>query len=330
METWRQEALPGRSNLIARLPGRNPGRRLVFETHTNTVSAGGMAIPPFNPLVSEGRLYGRIACDTKVGLAAIAFAAAGLKRNGIVPPCEIWVVAAADEEHSFAGVHRLLQTEGGSAAVMSEPTEMRVASGSKGVLRWSMGCHGKAAHNSRPHLGLNAISNIASPILLLEWENARLQSVPHPFLGTATLNVGVIEGGRPVNIVPDLCTAALDRRLLPGESNSLVFDHYKSLLPPEFGIRFDPPMLEDEEFETPTGSELVKCTRLVARSLGLNHDPIGVPFGTHASKFSRAGIPSIICGPGSIDQARTADEYVECRQVEIATQFYRELMLTFE
>src|ERR1700722_18193293 len=187
IETWEQEVFPGRPNLIARLPGRNSARRLVFEAHTDTVSVGGMTIPPFDPVISEGRLYGRGSCDTKAGLAAMAHAITSLKYAGVVPPCEVWVVAAADEEFSFGGVRRLLEGLQATAAVVAEPTQMLVAVASKGVLRWRIQCRGKAAHSSKPELGINAIANMARVILALEEDNGRLQSAPHPLLGAATL-----------------------------------------------------------------------------------------------------------------------------------------------
>ena len=329
IETWQQEAFPGRPNLIARLPGQDSSRRLVFEAHTDTVSVGNMTIPPFDPVISEGRLYGRGSCDTKAGLAAMAHAITSLKRAEIVPPCEIWVVAAADEEFSFGGVRRLLAGLQATAAVVSEPTQMRVAIASKGVLRWRIQCRGKAAHSSKPQNGINAITNMARVILALEEDGGRLQSTSHPLLGNATLNVGIIEGGRQVNVVPDLCTIDLDRRLLPGETIPEVLAHYRSLLDPGLDAHFETPMLEDEALETSCETDLVQCALRVCQELGLNSTPLGVPFGTDASKFSRAGIPSIICGPGSIDLAHGAIEFVEISQVEQAAEFYRRLMLAF-
>jgi acetylornithine deacetylase len=329
IETWQQEAFPGRPNLIARLPGQDSSRRLVFEAHTDTVSVGNMTIPPFDPVISEGRLYGRGSCDTKAGLAAMAYAATSLKSAGIVPPCEVWVVAAADEEYSFGGVRRLLAGLQATAAVVSEPTQMRVAIASKGVLRWRIQCRGKAAHSSKPQNGINAITNMARVILALEEDGARLQSTSHPLLGNATLNVGIIEGGRQVNVVPDLCTIDLDRRLLPGEKIPQVLAHYRSLLDPGLDAHFETPMLEDEALETSCETDLVQRALRVSQELGMNPAPLGVPFGTDASKFSRAGIPSIICGPGSIDLAHGAIEFVEISQVEQAVEFYRRLMLAF-
>jgi acetylornithine deacetylase/succinyl-diaminopimelate desuccinylase family protein len=329
IETWQQEVFPGRPNLIAKLPGRDPSRRLVFEAHTDTVSVGGMSISPFDPVISGGCLYGRGSCDTKAGLAAMVYAATSLKRAEVVPPCEIWVVAAADEEFSFGGVRRFVEGLHATAAVVSEPTQMCVAIASKGVLRWRIQCRGKAAHSSKPQNGINAITNMARVILALEGDSARLRRKTHALLGNATLNVGVIEGGRQVNIVPDLCAIELDRRLLPGEAIPEVLAYYRSLLDPGVDAHFETPMLEDEAFETSIETDLVQCALSVSRELKLDPRPIGVPFGTDASKFSRAGIPSIICGPGNIDLAHGAIEYVEVSQFEQAVEFYRRLMVTF-
>lgn len=329
IETERQEALPGRPNLVARLPGKNLARRLIFEAHTDTVSAGGMEIPPFEPVVRNGRLYGRGSSDTKAGLAAMISALVSLKLSGTAPPCEIWVVAAADEENAYAGVRRLLERDRASAAVVSEPTGMRIASAGKGVLRWRIHCRGKAAHSAMPHLGINAITNMAHVILALDREHERLQAAPHPLLGPATLNVGIIQGGRQVNMVPDDCSIDLDRRLLPGERIGEVLEHTKKLLDGSLDVQFEAPSIEDEAFETAADSAIVRCAMQSANLCGLSSELVGVPFGSDASKFFRAGIPSIVCGPGSIDQAHTSAEYVECSQVELAARFYRQLMLDF-
>lgn len=329
IETWRQDVFPGRPNLIARLPGRDPSRRLIFEAHTDTVSVAGMTIPPFEPTVRDGRMYGRGSCDTKAGLAAMSSAMVSLKRDGLVPPCEIWVVAAADEEHSFGGVRKLLEGLQATAAVVSEPTQMRISRASKGVLRWRIECRGKAAHSSKPHTGVNAISNMARVVLALESENEKLAGMSHPLLGAGTLNVGCINGGRQVNIVPDSCTIDVDRRLLPGEAIADVLAHYRDVLRDVPGVHFAEPMLEDEAFETAADADIVRAAMSVADGLQTESEPIGVPFGTDASKFSRAGVPAIICGPGDIDLAHGAVEYVEIEQVERAQAFYRELMLAF-
>src|SRR5438105_1803722 len=107
LEAFEQEVLPGRANAVGRLNGRVPGRRLVFEAHSDTAGVEGMAREPFVPELRDGRLYGRGACDTKAGLAAMLHAIADLKAEGTAPPAEIWVAATVDEEHAYRGVLKL-------------------------------------------------------------------------------------------------------------------------------------------------------------------------------------------------------------------------------
>ncbi|MEO7652839.1 MAG: ArgE/DapE family deacylase [Bryobacteraceae bacterium] len=330
IETREQEVAPGRPNLIARLPGRTT-RRLVFEAHMDTASVNGMSIPPFEPSISGGRLYGRGACDTKAGLAAMMEALAAVKRDGIVPPCEIWVVAAADEEFSFKGVLKLREGLEAAAAVVSEPTEMRLVIASKGVLRWRICCRGKAAHSAKPHLGVNAIMNMARLLLILEEDNRSLLSKANALVGNPTFNTGVIKGGDQVNFVPDHCSIEIDRRLIPGEDIGEVRAHYGRLIEahPELDAYMEPSMLEDYPLETAPDAPIAACARAVLKDLGLDDEPAGVPFGSDASKLSHGGTPSILFGPGSIDQAHSAVEYVDCEQVRQAVAFYRGIMTQF-
>jgi acetylornithine deacetylase len=331
IETCLQEALPGRPNLIARLPGRNGSRRILFEAHVDTVGTVGMTIPPFEPKIENGRLYGRGSCDVKAGLAALMHAAALLKKEGAIPPCEVWVVAAADEEHSCRGVLALSRGLRAAAAVVAEPTELRVVSASKGCLRWRIRCRGKAAHSSKPHLGVNAIGRMARVLLALEADSETLAGSAHPLVGSPSLSVGVIAGGVQVNIVPEDCSILVDRRLIPGEATGEVLGRYKRLLAGlGFEATMEPPLLEDPTLETPVDSPIVTTASRILREKGLPGEPVGVPYGSDASKLARAGIPSIILGPGSIDQAHAAEEFVECAEVEKALEIYRRLMMEFE
>jgi acetylornithine deacetylase len=336
IETWRQEVMPGRPNVIARLPGRQPERRVVFEAHTDTASISGMTIPPFDPVVRDGRLYGRGSCDTKAGLAAMMHAVASLREQGVAPPCEVWLAAAADEEYSFRGVLKLCEGLTADAAVVAEPTELRAVIASKGVLRWKIGVRGKAAHSSKPHLGVNAISHMARVIGALEEEAGALAARRHPLLGSATVNVGVVRGGVQVNFVPDWCEIEIDRRLLPGESVADVLASYEGMLGrlrsenPSLDAVMEPPMLADEALETAPDLPVARVASAVLAGLGLNPEPCGVPYGSDASKLARHGVPSIIFGPGSIDRAHAAEEYVECDQVALATEFYRQFLMRFE
>ena len=333
IETFEQEVFPGRHNVIARLPGKT-SRKLVLEAHTDTVSIKGMSTAPFDPFVENGRMHGRGSVDDKAGLVAMMHAVASLKADGIVPPCEVWLAAVVDEEFSYRGVVKLCEGLQAEAAIVAEPTEMRAVIASKGVLRWRIITRGKAAHSSKPHLGNNAISHMSRLVLALEAENERLAAVTHPLLGPGTISVGVIKGGVQVNLVPDECSIEIDRRLLPGERATDVLRFYQGLLDelkarhPGFEAEMeDPPLLVDEALNTPASEAVVQQGSVVLASMGLNAEPCGVPFGSDASKLSRAGIPTIVFGPGSIDQAHAADEWVELSQVEQAADFYRGMIL---
>ena len=337
IKTWRQSVEPHRDNLIALVPGRDHRRKMIFEAHMDTVSVEGMAIPPFEPVVREGRMYGRGACDTKSGLAGMIHALADVDASTALPPCDLWFVATVDEEFAYRGVAefcRELAAESCVVAVVAEPTELQPVVASKGLIRWVIETTGTAAHSAKPHLGVNAITSMVQVLQALEQANLELSNHVHPLLGNATCNVGVIRGGVQVNLVPASCQVELDRRLLPGESSELVLKHYQKVLDqvmrthPQVQAIMHPPMLTDIALETPVDCPPVQAILQVLSELGCPQEPVGMPFGSDASKFGALGIPSLIFGPGSIDQAHTATEFVDCQQVRMAHQVYRNYMLS--
>ena len=335
IKVWEQEVFPGRNNVIACVPGRDLARRIVFEAHMDTVSIKGMTIDPFDSVIRDGKLHGRGSVDDKAGLAAMMHAVADIHASGEPPPCELWLAAVVDEEFSFRGVVKLCEDLKADAAVVAEPTEFKCVIASKGVLRWRIRTRGKAAHSSKPHLGINAITAMSRIVLALQEDHERMQQVQHPLLGPGTCNVGVIHGGVQVNFVPDEAVIEIDRRLLPGEEVESVLAHYQSLLDalmkkhPDVIAEMEQPMLQDWSFETDASVPLVQLSRGVLREMKREDGVSGVPFGSDASKFSRLGIPTILFGPGSIDQAHAAVEYVECAEVEAAQAFYTQIARRF-
>jgi len=348
IQTWRQYVFPDRPNILALIPGKDRSRRIVLEAHMDTVSIQGMSIPAFEPTVKDGRLFGRGSCDTKGGLAAMMQAMVSLQQESLQPPQDILLAAVVDEEYSYRGVVALCdgmepRVPGQVAsevplkaelAVVAEPTDLRMVVASKGVLRWKIETIGQAAHSSKPHLGKNAIVAMARVVDLLQKDATRLEAIRHPLLGCATLNIGKIVGGVQVNFVPDRCVIELDRRLLPGETWEAAFQYYHQLLDsirqqdPAVGIRMHPPMLTDLPLDSSPEQPAIQKVARALQSLGLDACPLGVPFGSDASKLAAIGIPSVIFGPGSIDQAHAAVEYVECAQVEKAVDVYRRIMLS--
>jgi acetylornithine deacetylase len=207
---------------------------------------------------------------------------------------------------------------------------MRLVTATKGVLRFRIVTRGVAAHSSKPHLGHNAISDMARVVLEFEAENARLEAKRHPLLGPATVNVGVARGGVQVNFVPHEAVIEVDRRLLPDERAEEVAHSYDALLA-DMRVRhrnFDghlerPLLLVDDALETSFEARVVRHAQGILTTMGRDSQPCGVPFGSDASKLARSGVPAVVFGPGSIDQAHAVDEFVELAQVEEAARFYR-------
>lgn len=341
VEVWESEVLPNRPNVISRLPGRDSKRRIVFEAHTDVVSTTGMTIEPFEPRIEGNLLYGRGACDNKGGVAAMMEAIRSLKEENFTPACDVLFCAAVDEEYSHKGVDHLVEElKNGPpvvASVVAEPTEARAVRANKGLVRWTIVTHGKAAHSSKPHLGINAITDMARVILAMEKDGLALAATePHPLVGPPTCSIGLINGGVQVNFVPERCEIQIDRRMIPGEKADTVLAHYESLMDsvraehPKLNVEMLPPRLSDEAMETPAEAEVVIAASRAQKTIGLDPEPAGVPYGCDCTKLSRAGIPSIIYGPGSIDRAHGAVEYVEIDQVESATKFYREFIKTYQ
>ncbi|MFM9063991.1 MAG: M20 family metallopeptidase, partial [Pirellula sp.] len=186
----RQSVLPGRDNIIAQVPGFDSNRRLLLEAHMDTVSVAGMTIPPFEPTISGGKLYGRGSCDTKAGLACMMAALANFKNSGKTPKSTIMVASVIDEEYSALGVKKLCESLEATAAIVAEPTELKTVIASKGVLRWRIVAKGKQAHSSKVHLGINAIEHMGHLLVALQDYHRTLSQIQHPLLGCATGNVG--------------------------------------------------------------------------------------------------------------------------------------------
>jgi acetylornithine deacetylase/succinyl-diaminopimelate desuccinylase family protein len=331
-----EDALPGRPNVLARLPGRNSNRRLLLEAHMDTVSVEGMTIPPFAPEIKRGRMYGRGSCDTKAGLAGMMLALERAKREGVVPACDVFMAAVMDEEHSCLGIRHLCKSYTADAAIVAEPTELALVVASKGVLRWRIHTHGRAAHSSKIELGINAIHHMARLIVSLEDHHRTIQQTVHPLLGRATANVGLIAGGVQVNFVPDRCVIEIDRRVLPGESHQEILDQYRRIIAEIEAVvqnacfELGPTTTLEPCLDTAPDQPIVKCAATVLRKLGMDDTLRGVAYGSDAGRLQEAGVPSILYGPGSIDQAHTADEYVEIDQVEKAHEFYYAMLREFE
>jgi acetylornithine deacetylase len=312
-----QKVLPGRSNLLARLcPAEKVRQRVLLAPHMDTVNG---TDDQFTPRLSQGRLYGRGACDTKGSVAAMLSAVCEVARGGVRPSeTEIVFAGLVDEENAQAG-SRALADSGSAAdlAIVGEPTLLQVITAHKGSLWLRLETNGKAAHGSRPELGRNAVHAMARVVDWLETDYAaRLRSRRHPVLGRATVSVGAINGGTQPNIVPDYCSILVDRRTLPGETEAGVARELRSLLK----RKKLPAVLKSDKLAPCVPLETNPRLPLAAKFLQQlgQRKPAGVDYFCDAAVLAAGGIPSIVFGPGDIAQAHTADEWISLSSLERA------------
>ncbi len=313
------EHRPGRTSVLARL---DAGARetLLLDAHLDTVSHENMEIPPFEPTRSEGRVYGRGACDTKASLAIFLCALEDILRRGNKPTRNVILAACADEEFSFGGVRELarrgLKADG---AVVGEPTELEILAAHKGVLRCFVRARGESCHASTPEAGRNAIYLLAEAILLLKKLHDELQRrPPHPVLGHATLSVGMAGGGQTPNTVPAAAWLEIDRRLLPGETPEAVVREIRRALAGLAHVEVEDPYLDSGGFETKSAAGACALIHRAQSACGLKPSISSAPYATHAPFYEKLSIPAAVFGPGSIRRAHTASEYVEEDQLEKA------------
>ena len=313
------EAAPGRPSVVARLE-RGDGRSLILNGHLDTVGVDGMTIDPFDPVIREGRLHGRGSADMKGGVAAALAAARDTARRGFRGT--LLVALTADEEEAGRGARRLvadgLRADG---AIVCEPTSLDIMPAHKGFTWVELEFRGRAAHGSRPDRGVDAIRHAGLFLARLEGlESTLAAGAGHPLLGAGSVHAGTIRGGTAPSVYPEACTLTLERRTLPGETSEafrteveFVLGELRSELT-ELDTSLEVTLHRDGG-EIPSQHGLVTAVRDAARSAGLEPSIAGMSAWVEAVTFLEAGIPALCFGPGSIEAAHSADEWVPVEEI---------------
>jgi acetylornithine deacetylase len=308
-----EEVAPGRPNVVGVARGSGGGRTLMLNAHMDTVGYAGME-RPLEPVVSDGRLYGRGAYDMKASLAAIMLAGARAGERGLRG--DVLVTAVCDEEVASIGTEAIARRYAADAAIVSEPTEMRLCVAHKGFVWLEVETRGRAAHGSRPDLGVDAIAKmgrILSGIDELAGELAGRD--PHPLLGTGSVHASLIEGGQELSTYPDRCLLQLERRTIPGEAPEQVEVEIRSLVDGTDGdVRTT---FVRHPFEVDESEAVVEAVRRHAGA----PETVGVPFWADSAVFQAAGIPTVVFGPGG-EGAHAVEEWVSLADAERCADIY--------
>ena len=331
LEVTVDESLPGRPSVVGVARGTGGGAALMLNAHLDTVGVAGMA-RPHEPEVRDGRLYGRGAYDMKAGLAAIMLAGAAVAGAGLRG--DVLVTAVADEEHASEGVQAVLRRFGADACVVTEPTSLRACVAHKGFVWAQLETRGRAAHGSRPDLGVDAIAGMAPVLAGLRALQTRLAQRPHPLLGPASIHASLIEGGQEFSSYPERCVLSVERRTLPGETATGVEHELAELL--ALALAEDARIvtalrigLAREPFEVDPGAPIVTTLLDAAQqTLGATPAIVGDHPWMDAAFTSAAGIPTVVFGPGGAG-AHAVEEYADLASVAACADVLEQLARRF-
>ena len=319
------EPVPGRASVIGVLAGSGGGPSVMFNAHMDTVGAGGMK-DPFTPAAREGRVYGRGAYDMKGSLAAIMIAAREAKKLKLHG--DVIVAAVADEEVASVGTAAVLKRIEADAAIVTEPTEMRLCLAHKGFAWLEVETRGVAAHGSRPDLGVDAVAHMGRILTGVLELDARLRAGRgHLLLGTGTIHASLIEGGQELSTYAARCVVKLERRTVPGEDGASALREVEELI--AAARKEDPAldasvrlMLERAPSQLGADSFVTEAVEKAATEvLGRQPEVIGVAYWMDMALSNAVGIPTVAFGPSG-EGAHADVEWVDLASLETCVEVY--------
>lgn len=329
-----------KANLFATIGPQKEGG-LLLSGHTDVVPVDGQDwhVDPFKATISEGRVYGRGACDMKGFIASVLSRVTAIDPARLDQP--VHLAFTYDEEVGCKGVRTLLADLKAvgiqpSACIVGEPTDMRIVRAHKGSRNYRCCVRGKEAHASRTHEGVNAIQHAARVIGFIDMLSEQMSESPEaqslfetPF---DTLQTSLVQGGLARNIVPRDCEFTFGYRYLPRTDPDGIFEQIR-----DFGVREVLPRMQraaadadirfDKLSDNPALSPSMngELARFALELNGAQGAGLGVSYMTEGGIYQQSGIPTIICGPGSISQAHKPDEFVELSQLAHCERFIESL-----
>jgi acetylornithine deacetylase len=309
------EVAPGRPNVVVTAPGTGGGRTLLLNGHLDTVGVVGMR-DPFAARIRDGRLHGRGAYDMKGALASALVAAVQAREERLAG--DVVVACVVDEELASIGTERLVASRSADAAIVCEPTDERICIAHKGFAGFQIETRGRAAHGSRPDLGVDAIAAMGPVLTRLASLAERLAREPgDTLLGPGSVHASLIEGGQEYSSYPERCLLTGERRTLPGETTADVERELRTLV--EGADATAQISFAREPFQIESRHDLPQQVARAAGSDGF----FGIAFWTDAALLAAAGIPTVLYGPAGAG-AHATEEWVELESLERCARVYLE------
>ena len=329
-----------KANLYATI-GPQDKAGVMLSGHTDTVPVAGQnwTKPPYQLSEEKGRYYGRGTSDMKGFLAVVLASVPELVKKTLHTP--IHLAFSYDEEIGCVGVRRLIHTMQNQAlkpaiCIIGEPTSMKVVTGHKGKLAARVTVHGKECHSGMAPLGVNAVNYAARLIVWLE-NLAKTKQQMGPFedsyeIPYSTVHTGTVQGGTALNIVPNNCSFLFEIRNIAQEDPKCLLDQFSAyaegLVAEMQAIDNTCSITIDITIEYP-GLSTAEDEEIVAfvRNLAQSSDKANISFGTEGGLFSNVlNIPTVVCGPGSMDQGHKPDEFIHVNQLELCEAFMARLI----
>ena len=312
----RYEPEPGRVSVLGTLPGNGGGRSLMFNAHYDTVGVDGMA-EPFSGDTRDGKLYGRGAYDMKGSLAAGMAAAKALADAGAPLRGDLLVAAVADEEYGSIGTADLCGRIKVDAAIVTEPTSLRVCLAHKGYLWIEVETTGRAAHGSKFEQGVDANMRMGLFLAELSKLEQELRARPgHALVGPPSLHAATIAGGSGLSTYAASCKLQIERRTVPGETEAQVVAELQAIADQfDFAVTVNPFFVR-EPFEVSRDASIVGCvSNAVSAVLGKAPAYFGDTPWMDSALLSAAGVETVVIGPHGAG-AHADVEWVDVESVE--------------
>jgi len=330
IDSWDQK----RANITAHIKASGKKPALLFACHLDVVGPGQAQWknPPFKAFENNGKIFGRGSTDMKGGTAAIVSAICKIFDSGKELQGDIIFTAVAGEETDSCGAERFISEKDRIpeclGVIIPEPTDFSIIIAHRGMLWLEVSTKGKAAHGSAPQLGINAITSMR--YFLNELDNYDIAVKTHELLGTCSMSVNMISGGKTLNVVPDKCSIGIDIRTIPGQNHQDIIDDLKRIFEkvksehPDFDAEISI-VRQVQSMETDSNSDFV---RDFCSCIGINETK-AVGFTTDGPHFVTLGAPVVIFGPGKPEICHKPDEFIEIEDLEKAVSYYEKIIKNF-